>query len=135
MRRAVVPAKLDPLNEFAELTLERGICCSEVFNATRSRAFPEAWLSRPAARSISRIDFSSARIDASKSGSCKRSAIISWRRSQLSEITQRLQNPRAQFACAHWRDRAVKDAQQTGVACSADSTSSRFACVAESSMT
>ena len=38
---------------------------------------------------------------------------------QFSEVTERLQNPRAQFACAHRRYGPVKHTQQTRVACTA----------------
>ena len=111
------PALPNPINAVCQAhVLSVGICCSEVFSATRSRAFPEAWLSRPAARSISRIDFNSARIDREQIRLLQKIGDHLLASLQFSEITQRLQNPRAQFACAHGRDGAIKHTQQTRVA-------------------
>ncbi|KAG0506492.1 MAG: hypothetical protein Udaeo_01240 [Candidatus Udaeobacter sp.] len=115
--------------------LSAGIWCSDIFNATRSRAFPEAWLSRPAARSISRIDFNSVRIDPSRSGSCKSWPIISWRPCSLVRSRNgcriHARNLRAPIGVM------VRSSTLSKLASRAprDSTSSRLACVAESSRT
>ena len=92
-----------------------GICCSEVLKATRSRALPEAWLKRPTARSMSRIDFMNGAMTASRSGSCNKSAIICCRRSSSVRSRNGCKIHAAQFAPAHRRDRSIQRGEQARV--------------------
>ena len=115
--------------------LSCGMCCSEFFNATRSRAFPEACESRPAARSMSRIDFSAWRNDPSKSDSRSKSAMTCCR--QFSSFKSRkgckiqLRNFRPPIGVTVRSSTANKLVSRAP----RDSTRSRFVCVAASSMT
>ena len=92
-----------------------GFVATNILSATRSRALPEAWLNRPIARSMSRIDFNSSRIEPSRSGSCTRVGNHLLPALEFRQIAQRLQNPGTQLARAHRRDRSIENSKQAGV--------------------
>ena len=93
-----------------------GICSSETFSAARSRALPEAWLSRPPARSRSRIVFSSVRIEPKQIGFLQKIRDQLLAALDFGQVPQRLQNPGSQLSSSHRGQGPVEHGQQTGVA-------------------